>query len=100
MGAFVRGSVSGSAQDGWTVTKDGATFPVRIAQSAEAWTVDILREVAPGRVAGAYLRIIPRVTGGSVVVMTLPVPPGTEAARIAEILKAELANLVALADGG
>ena len=38
----------------------------------DAGTVDYLREIAPGREGGAYIRVIPRPGGGSVVVMTVP----------------------------
>jgi hypothetical protein len=40
---------------------------------------------------------MPHPGGGSVIVMTLPVPPGAEPAAIAATLAAELAALVSLA---
>ena len=82
----------------WRAVKDGREFAVRTAVNPEAGTVDYLREIAPGREAGAYLRVIPRPGGGSVVIMTLPVPPGADAAAVGAILGDELAALRALAE--
>ncbi len=90
--------VRGGARTGWQVTKDGRTFALQVAVSQDAGTVDYLREVAPGRVGGAYLRAIPRPGGGSVVVMTLPLLPGAGAASTTVTLAAELAALVSLAE--
>ena len=89
--------VSGDSRSGWLVTKDGQAFSLRVAAVPAAGTVDYLREVAPGREGGAYLRVTPRPGGGSVIVMTLPVPPGAGPAAIAATLAAELAALVSLA---
>jgi len=52
--------VSGDSRSGWLVTKDGQAFTLRVAAVPAAGTVDFLREVAPGREGGAYLRVIPR----------------------------------------
>jgi len=95
-------AVTGDEASGWRVTKDGQDFTVRVVANPDARTVDYLREVAPGRVGGAYLRAIPRPGGGSVVIMTLPVPPGADAADVADVaatLHDELAALVRLAEG-
>jgi hypothetical protein len=89
--------VSGDSRSGWLVTKDGQAFTFRVAAVPAAGTVDFLREVAPGREGGAYLRVIPRPGGGSVIIMTLPVPPGAGPAATAAVLAGELAALAALA---
>jgi hypothetical protein len=81
----------------WRATKDGRDFSLRVAALREAGTVDYLREVAPGRIGGAYLRVVPRSGGGSVVAMTLPVRPGVDPAEVRETLARELAALVGLA---
>lgn len=53
-------------------------------------TVDYLREAAPGKQGGAYLRVLQRPNGGSVVVMTLPILMGSDAEKAAAILDQEL----------
>jgi hypothetical protein len=83
--------------DEWRATKGDRAFAVRVAVHAEAGTVDYLREVAPGRVGGAYVRVVPRPGGGSVVTMTLPIGPGADPADVRATLTAELAALVQLA---
>lgn len=92
--------VSADSRSGWLVTKDGQTFTLRVAAVPAAGTVDYLREVAPGREGGAYLRVIARPGGGSVIIMTLPVPPGADPAATAAVLAGELAALAALAASG
>ena len=68
-------AVTGDDHSGWRATKDGNDFTFRVAARPDAGTVDYLREIAPGTEAGAYIRVIPRPGGGSVVVMTLPLAP-------------------------
>jgi len=60
--------------------------------------VDYLRQVAPGREGGAYLRAIPRPGGGSVITMTLPLLPDVEPADTAATLARELAALASLTE--
>jgi len=91
-------TVAGDAQSGWRAVKDGRQFELRVATSTDARTVDYLREVAPGREGGAYLRAVPRPGRGSVIVMTLPVPPGSDLAVVAATPHDELAALGALAE--
>ena len=62
----------------------------------DAGTVDYLREVAPAREGGAYLRAVPRPGGGTVIVMTLPLLPDTDPEDISTTLTAELAALADL----
>ena len=90
--------VRGDARAGWQVTKDGRDFTLKVAVNAGAGTVDYLREVAPGRVGGAYIRAVPRPGGGSVIVMTLPLLPGISVAGTAATLARELAALVSLTE--
>jgi hypothetical protein len=91
--------VTGDSGVGWQVTKDGRQFTLRVVANREAKTVDYLREVAPGREGGAFIRVVPRPGGGSVVIMTLPLLPETDSADTAATLARELAALVALAKG-
>ena len=65
-------TIEANAHDGWHVTKDGNTFSLQVAVARSNRTVDYLREIAPGKQGGAYIRVLPRPRGGSVVVMTLP----------------------------
>jgi hypothetical protein len=79
--------------DRWRATKDARDFSLRVASVRDAGTVDYLREIAPGREGGAYLRAIPRAGGGSVITMTLPVPPGVDVAAVRTTLACELVAL-------
>jgi hypothetical protein len=93
-------TVSSAGGSGWRAVKDGREFAFRTAVSLDAGTVDYLREIAPGREGGAYLRVVPRPGTGSVVVMTLRVPPGGDPAAVTATLENELAALKGLAEGG
>lgn len=93
-------TVAGGDQFGWRATKDGRDFTVRVVAQRDAGTVDYLREVAPGREGGAFLRVVPRPGGGSVVVITLPLAPGAEQSTITATLRDELNALIGLVDGG
>jgi hypothetical protein len=84
-------AVSGDAQSGWRAAKDGRNFALRVALNEDGGAVDYLREVAPGREGGAYLRAVPRPGGGTVIVMTLPLLPDTDPEDISTTLTAELA---------
>lgn len=88
--------VEHSPQNGWRVTKDNQSFNVQVNVSTVAGTVDFLREMAEGKRAGAYARVFPRPLGGSVVVMTVPLAPGSDPADVARVLEQELTTLVAL----
>jgi hypothetical protein len=78
-------AVSSAGGSGWRAVKDGRDFTFRTAVSLDAGTVDYLREIAPGREGGAYLRVV---------------PPGTDPAGVAATLEDELAALKNLAEGG
>jgi uncharacterized protein YndB with AHSA1/START domain len=89
-------TVEPDAHHGWRVTKDGNTFALEVVSVQASRTVDYLREVAPGKRRGAYIRVLPRPDGGSVVVMTLPIPPGGNSESVAAILSQELSSLLSL----
>jgi hypothetical protein len=80
----------------WKVTKGGNAFALEVVVEPSSRTVDYLREIAPGIKGGAFLRVLPLPGGGSVVVMTLPVPPGQTTDAVAVILRQELESLVTL----
>jgi hypothetical protein len=83
-------------QNGWRVTKNNESFNVQVNVSTVAGTVDFLREMADGKRGGAYARVFPRPLGGSVVVMTVPLAPGSSPVEVARVVEQELAALVAM----
>ena len=91
-------SVSGEPSSGWQAIKDGRSFALRVVVNHDAGTVDYLREVAPGREGGAYIRAVPRPGGGSVITMTLPLLAGVDPSETAATLTRELTALVSLAE--
>jgi hypothetical protein len=90
-------AVSGDAHTGWRAIKDGREFSLRVPVNETACTVDYLREIAPGREGGAYLRAVPRPGGGTVIIMTLPLPPDANPQTLAVTLTAELIAIEDLA---
>ena len=88
--------VVGDDRSGWRVTKDADAFEIKVITQSEAGTVDFTREVAPGIVGGAYVRVTPVLGGGSSVVITVPVVSGDPDA-VAATLDDELAALARLA---
>jgi len=91
-------AVTQDDQSSWRATKGGEVFTFRVVTQRDAGTADYLRELAPGREGGAYIRAVPRPGGGSVIVMTLPVAPGAEPGAVAATLRDELKALVALVE--
>ena len=85
--------------DSWQITKNGNRFAMQMAASAASRTVDYLREVAPGKRGGAYIRVLPRPGGGSVAVMTLPITANADAESVTAFLVEELKSLVEVAKG-
>ncbi len=77
-------TITGDDQTGWHGTRGGQDFAFRVVTHPDAGTADYLREIAPDRQGGAYLRAVPRPGGGSVVTMTMPVTPGAEPAAVAK----------------
>jgi len=88
--------VESDAREGWEITKNGSSFSLQVSVQRPSRTVDYLREVAPGIRGGAYLRVLPRPGGGSVIVLTLPVPAGSDRSAVATVLNQELEALAAL----
>jgi len=91
-------TIEAHAQNEWRVTKDGSVFSLQVAVAQSSRTVDYLREVAPGKKGGAYIRVLQRPSGGSVVVMTLPVPADGNSEPVAAILDRELRELFILSE--
>jgi FAD/FMN-containing dehydrogenase len=89
--------ITGNAKSGWRALKSGQDFALRVTIKEDAGTVDYLREITPGRETGAYLRVIPLPSDGSVVIMTVPVIPSAEPAILAATVREELNTLVSLA---
>jgi hypothetical protein len=79
--------------DGWRGTKNGNDFAFRVAVDRDAGTADYLLEVAPGEENGAYIRVVPRLGGGSVVTITVPVRPGARPEDVLATITAELAAI-------
>jgi hypothetical protein len=88
--------VEKTAFDAWQITKNENRFEMHMSASAPSGTVDYLREVAPGKRGGAYIRVLPRPAGGSVVIMTVPVTGNADVESVATVLTEELKNLVEL----
>ncbi len=91
-------SISGDTASGWRAVKDGRVFSLRVAVNQDSGTVDYLRQVAPGREGGAYVRVTPRPRHGSVIAMTLPLLPDVDPADTAATPARELMALVPLTE--
>ena len=78
------------------VTKGGDAFDFELLANELALTVDYLRNMANGRRGGAYIRVMSKPLGGSVVAMTVPVGPNTTPAQVAAVLEQELEALIKL----
>jgi hypothetical protein len=88
--------------DGWRVTRNNRAFHVRVKVDHSMRCVNIVRDIAPAEEGGLFMRILPRPGGGSVIVATIPIVPGSDADRTGVILNDELdriATLVAHAGG-
>ncbi|THD61241.1 SRPBCC family protein [Phenylobacterium sp.] len=80
----------------YLAVKAGQAFALRVVVEPKVRSVDYLREIAPGREGGAFLRVLPRPGGGSVVVMTIPTPPGGDPESARRVLRDELDRLATL----
>jgi hypothetical protein len=78
------------------VTKGNDAFDLELFANESTLTVDYLRKMAGGRRGGAYIRVMPKPLGGSVVAMTVPVGPNATSAQVATVLEQELEALVKL----
>lgn len=78
----------------WQVRKGDQRFLMTLESDASFKIVNYLREISPGIRGGAYMRVLPRPGGGSVIVMTLPVPVGRSQSEISGVLREELSELI------
>jgi hypothetical protein len=89
--------IAAAGANTWNVTKGERTFLLDVVVEQRIGTVDYLRDMPAGGKSGAYIRVVDGPTGGSVVVMTLPIPPDSSYDRVATILDQELNALIRLA---
>ncbi len=80
----------------WKVKKGDESFNVQVVSAPGSGTVDILREMGPGKRGGAFCRATPRPGGGSVLSINVPIAPGAKVDDVAAVLEQELAALVKL----
>ena len=88
--------IEAAGSNEWKVIKDGNNYSLEVVVGNAGRTVSYLREVEPGRKGGADIRVLSRPSGGSVVVMTLPVPPDRTAADVNMVLRREMDSLIQL----
>jgi hypothetical protein len=78
----------------WQVRKGGQRFLMTLECDVSFKIVNYLRDISPGIRGGAYIRVLPRPGGGSVIVMTLPVPVSRSQSEMVGVLEQELSELV------
>jgi hypothetical protein len=78
------------------IRKGGDAFDMQLLANESSLTVDYVREMGGGRRGGAYIRVMPKPLGGSVVAMTVPVGAGTTPDQVAAVLEEELDALIRL----
>jgi hypothetical protein len=83
-----------SADTQWQVRKGDQRFPMTLESDVSFKIVNYLREISPGIRGGAYIRVLPRPGGGSVIVMTLPVPVSKSQTEVVGVLEEELSELI------
>jgi hypothetical protein len=88
--------VEDAGEHTFRVTKGNDIFDMELVAHERALTVDYLRGMADGRRGGAYIRVMPKPLGGSVVAMTVPVGPNVTPDEVAAVLEQELATLIEL----
>lgn|GEM_PF-1433420 len=86
-------SVERDASGTLLATSNGETFPFRIVDNGDSRTVDYLRQLAPQREGGAYLRVLPHPSRGAVVIMTVPVAEAADPSDVSEVVTGELTAL-------
>lgn len=89
-------TVNHAHESTFRVTKGGDAFDFELLANELALTVDYLRNMANGRRGGAYIRVMSKPSGGSVVAMTVPVGPNATPAQVAAVLEQELEALIKL----
>jgi hypothetical protein len=92
--------ISQLSENVWNVDGPQGNFLLQVTADQRSGTIDFTREVRPGVNGGAYLRVIPKAGGGSVVTMTAPIPSGSTQERVRAILCSELQTLRRLVDDG
>jgi hypothetical protein len=78
----------------WQARKGDQRFLMTLESNVSFKIVNYLREISPGIRGGAYMRVLPRPGGGSVIVMTLPVPVSRSQSEVLDILEEELSELI------
>jgi hypothetical protein len=78
------------------VTKGSDVFDLELIANDSSLTVDYLRDMAGGKRGGAYIRVMPLPSRGSVVSMTVPVGPNAKPDQVATVLQQELEALIKL----
>ncbi len=78
------------------VIKGSDVFNLQLIANESSLTVDYLRDMAGGKRGGAYIRVMPQPSGGSVIVMTVPLGPNATPDQVAEGLEQELEALIKL----
>ena len=91
-------AITGDERQGWQAIKNSLAFSLRVATEQHSRTVDYLRDIGSGREGGAYTRVLPGPEGGSVVVMTVPLPPGVGPETAIAGLREELETLARLTE--
>lgn len=81
----------------YKVTKSEQTFNVEVCLHQSACAVDYVREMADNRRGGAYVRVTPRLLGGSAITMTVPIGPNANESEVGRTVEQELADLIQLA---
>ena len=79
-----------------TITKSSVAFEMEVVANESAVTVDYIRQLPSGKRGGAYIRVMPRPAGGSVITMTLPIGPNANEPDITKVLEQELLDLIQL----
>lgn len=82
------------------VTKNGETFAIEVLLHPSAHAVDYVRELPGGRRGGAYIRVTPRLLGGSTITMTIPIGANTTEDAVGKVLEQELDDVIRLASVG
>lgn len=88
--------VESASETTFRITKGDDVFDMELLANERALTVDYLRGMGDGRRGGAYIRVMPKPLGGSVVAMTVPVGPKVTPDQVATVLEQELATLINL----
>jgi hypothetical protein len=78
------------------VIKGSDVFDLEVLANESTLTVDYLRDIPNGKRGGAYIRVMPKPLGGSVVAMTIPVGSNATPTEVGKVLEEELEALIKL----